>query len=69
MLGNARSDLDRARIYSLHMKVCQVGSGYDKSLVLALEALQLFGVTFPNPTMKISGSRGRGVSNRIRQPG
>jgi PAS domain S-box-containing protein len=47
MLGHARSDLDRARIYSLHMKVCQVGGGYDESLVLALEALQLFGVTFP----------------------
>ena len=48
MLGNARCDLDRARVYSLHMKVCQVGGGYDESLVLALEALQLFGVTFPD---------------------
>jgi predicted ATPase len=47
MLGHARSDLDRARIYRLHMKVCQVGGGYDESLALALEALKLFGVTFP----------------------
>jgi PAS domain S-box-containing protein len=56
MLGNARSDLDRARIYSLHMKVCQVGSGYDKSLILALEALQLFGVTFPESDDEIQAA-------------
>jgi PAS domain S-box-containing protein len=47
MLTKARSDLDRARIHSLHMKVCLVGGGYDESLRLALEALKLFGVTFP----------------------
>ena len=56
MLGNARTDLDRARIYSLHMKVCQVGSGYDESLVLALEALQLFGVTFPESDDEIQAA-------------
>jgi PAS domain S-box-containing protein len=56
MLGNARSDLDRARIYSLHMKVCQVGSGYDESLVIALEALQLFGVTFPESNDEIQAA-------------
>lgn len=53
MLGHARSDLDRARIYSLHMKVCQVGGGYDDSLLLALEALSLFGVTFPESDAEI----------------
>jgi PAS domain S-box-containing protein len=53
MLDNAHSDLDRARIFSLHMKVCQVGGGYDESLVLALEALQLFGVTFPESDEKL----------------
>jgi PAS domain S-box-containing protein len=47
MLGHAHSNLDRARIHSLHMKVCLVGGGYDESLILALEALRLFGVTFP----------------------
>jgi PAS domain S-box-containing protein len=47
MLGNAHSDPDRARIYSLRMKVCEVGGGYDESLILALKALKLFGVTFP----------------------
>ena len=47
MLGHARSDLDRARIYSLRIKVYQAGSRYDESVVLVLEALRLFGVTFP----------------------
>ena len=56
MLGNARSDLDRARIYSLRMKVYQVGSSYDESLVLALEALQLFGVTFPESDDEIQAT-------------
>ena len=56
MLGNARSNLDRARIYSLHMKVCQVGGGYDESLVLALEALSLFGVTFPESDAEIQAT-------------
>jgi len=56
MLGKARSDLDRARIYSLHMKVCQVGSGYDKSLVLAREALQLFDVILPESDDEIQAA-------------
>jgi PAS domain S-box-containing protein len=56
MLGNARCNLDRARIYNLHMKVCQVGGGYDESLDLALEALQLFGVTFPESDAEIQAT-------------
>jgi predicted ATPase len=47
MLEHAQSDLDRARIYSLRIKVYQAGSRYDESVVLVLEALRLFGVTFP----------------------
>ena len=56
MLGNARSDLDRARIYSLRIKVYQAGSRYDESVVLALEALQLFGVTFPESDDEIQAA-------------
>ena len=56
MLGKARSDLDRARIYSLRIKVYQAGSRYDESVVLALEALQLFGVTFPESDDEIQAS-------------
>jgi PAS domain S-box-containing protein len=47
LLGRARTDLDRARIYSLRITVYQASSRYDESVDLALEALQLFGVTFP----------------------
>ncbi|NML60992.1 AAA family ATPase [Massilia sp. RP-1-19] len=47
MLDNACSDLDRARIYSLRMKVYQVGNSYNQSFEFALEALRLFGVGFP----------------------
>ena len=56
MLGKARSDLDRARIYSLRIKVYQAGSRYDESVVLALEALQLFGVTFPESDDEIQAT-------------
>ena len=53
MLGHARSDLDRARIFSLRIKVYQAGSRYDESLVLAVDALRLFGVTFPDSDEEI----------------
>ena len=56
MLVNARSDLDRARIYSLRIKVYQAGSRYDESVVLVLEALQLFGVTFPESDDEIQAA-------------
>ena len=56
MLGRARSDLDRARIYSLRIKVYQASSRYDESVVLVLEALQLFGVTFPESDDEIQAA-------------
>lgn len=56
MLGQARSDLDRARIYSLRIKVYQAGSRYEESVVLALDALQLFGVTFPESDDEIQAT-------------
>jgi PAS domain S-box-containing protein len=56
MLSKARSDLDRARIYSLRIKVYQASSRYDGSVVLALEALQLFGVTFPESDDEIEAA-------------
>jgi PAS domain S-box-containing protein len=56
MLGNARSDLDRARIYSLRIKVYQASSRYDESVVLALEALRLFGVAFPGSDDEIAAT-------------
>ena len=56
MLGRARSDLDRARIYSLRIKVYQASSRYDESVVLVLEALRLFGVTFPESDDEIQAA-------------
>ena len=56
MLSHARSDLDRARIYSLRIKVYQASSRYDESVVLVLEALQLFGVTFPESDDEIQAA-------------
>ncbi len=56
MRDKARSDLDRARIYSVRIKVYQAGSRYDESVVLALEALRLFGVTFPESDDEIQGA-------------
>ncbi len=56
MLGKAHTDLDRARIYSLRITVYQASSRYDESVVLALEALQLFGVTFPVSDDEIQAS-------------
>jgi len=56
MLRHAHSDLDRARIYSLRIKVYQAGSRYDESVVLVLEALQLFGVTFPESDDEIQAT-------------
>jgi PAS domain S-box-containing protein len=56
MLSRARSDLDRAKIYSLRIKVYQASSRYEESVVLALEALQLFGVVFPGSDDEIAAA-------------
>ncbi|HTY66498.1 MAG TPA: AAA family ATPase [Alphaproteobacteria bacterium] len=47
ILSNARSNLDKAKVYSLRMKLYQVGGKYDEAFAVALEALQHFGVVFP----------------------
>jgi PAS domain S-box-containing protein len=47
ILGRANSDLDRTKVYSLRMKLYQVAGKYDDGVAVALEALRLFGLTFP----------------------
>jgi two-component sensor histidine kinase len=47
MLERAQSDFDRVKVYGLRMRLYQVSSKYDEAVSVALEALQLFGVTFP----------------------
>ncbi len=47
LLENARSDLDRARVYQSRIRLYQVGGRYSEAVTAALDALRLFGVTFP----------------------
>jgi PAS domain S-box-containing protein len=48
ILGIARSDIDRAKVYSLRIKLYQVASRYDAGAAVALDALRYFGVAFPD---------------------
>ncbi len=68
MRSKARTDLDRARIYSLRIKVYQASSRYDDSVVLALEALQLFGVTFPESDDAIEAATAAEFPRHLSQP-
>jgi len=46
-LDRARSNLDRAKVYSLRIKLYQVAGQYDDGCSAALDGLREFGVTFP----------------------
>src|SRR5262249_10339200 len=43
IIGKARSDLDRAKAYSLRIKLYQVAGKYHEGLAVALDAIRLFG--------------------------
>ena len=47
LLANARSNLDRANAYRLRMQLYQVSGRYADAVATALDALRLFGVSFP----------------------
>ena len=47
ILDKARSILDRAKVYSLRIKLYQVAGHYDDGCAAALDGLRDFGVTFP----------------------
>ena len=47
ILDHAQSNLDRAKVYSLRMQVYQLAGRYEDATCAGLEALQLFGVKFP----------------------
>ena len=53
ILGRAVSNLDRAKVYGLRMKLYQVAGKYDDGVTVALDALRLFGVTFPESDEEI----------------
>jgi PAS domain S-box-containing protein len=48
LLAKARSATDRARVYRLQMQVYQVSGRPHDAVTAALDALKLFGVTFPD---------------------
>ncbi len=56
ILGKSRSDLDRAKVYGLRMKLYQVAGKYDDGVAVALDALRLFGVTFPESDAEIQAA-------------
>jgi predicted ATPase/signal transduction histidine kinase len=56
VLDNARSNLDRAKGYSLRIRQYQVAGRYDEAVTIALEALRLFGVTFPQSAPEIQAA-------------
>jgi predicted ATPase len=53
ILDRALSNLDRAKVYGLRMKLYQVAGKYDDGVAVALEALRLVGVTFPESDEEI----------------
>jgi len=53
ILGKAHTNLDRAKVYSLRMKLYQVAGKYDDSSSAALDALRDFGVNFPESAQGI----------------
>ncbi|SIO48499.1 PAS domain S-box-containing protein [Bradyrhizobium erythrophlei] len=56
ILGRASSDLDRAKVHSLRIKLYQVAGKYDQGLAVALNALRSFGVTFPEIDQDINAA-------------
>ena len=80
ILSRALSNLDCAKVYGLRMKLYQVAGKYDDGVTVALEALRLFGVTFPESDGEIQAAaaaelanvpinlRGRSISELVDSP-
>jgi len=56
MLENARSDLDRAQVYRLRIRLSQLAGRPADVLTALREALQLFGITWPESTVDIQAA-------------
>ncbi|MCW5313301.1 AAA family ATPase [Nostoc sp. KVJ3] len=52
----AESHIDKANIYMLQIRLYQVAGRYEEALILGLEALKLFGVTFPDPNEEVQAA-------------
>jgi PAS domain S-box-containing protein len=56
ILCKALSNLDRAKVYGLRMKLYQVAGKYDDGVTVALEALRHVGITFPESDEEIQAA-------------
>ncbi|BBD69807.1 multi-sensor hybrid multi-kinase [Nostoc commune NIES-4072] len=52
----AASSVDKSNIYMLQIRLYQVAGRYEEALTLGLEALKLFGVTFPDTNEEVQGA-------------
>jgi PAS domain S-box-containing protein len=53
MLERARSNLDRAKVFSLRIELYQLAGRYDESFSVALTALRVFDIVFPETDQDI----------------
>ncbi|AUX27669.1 serine/threonine protein kinase [Sorangium cellulosum] len=56
LLDVARSNLERARVQGLRMKLYQVAGRYDEGVTVGQEALRLFGVEIPDSSEEIEAA-------------
>ncbi|MEH2468189.1 hybrid sensor histidine kinase/response regulator [Nostoc sp.] len=56
LLLKAESHVEKANIYMLQIRLYQVAGRYEEALTLGLEALKLFGVTFPDPNEQVQAA-------------
>jgi len=63
ILSRALSNLDRAKVYGLRMKLYQVAGKYDDGVTVALEALRLVGVAFPESDGEIQAAAAAELAN------
>lgn len=54
ILQHARSDVDRARVYALRLRLYQVAGKYADAIQMGLDALRLFGITFADTDAAMS---------------
>ncbi len=70
MLAKARSNLDRAKVFSLRMELYQLAGRYDESFAVALTALRDFGIIFPETDQDIQAAVDDGLRDiRVNQAG
>ncbi|HVK53597.1 MAG TPA: AAA family ATPase, partial [Burkholderiales bacterium] len=56
ILDHAKNDLDRAKVYSLRMRLYQLAGRYEDAIQSGFEALQLFGLNFPIEAPELQGA-------------